>query len=326
MPISFLYLFVITLKRCFSKKRKYKFFIISVGNIITGGTGKTLFVSEIIKKVISLNYKIAVVSSIFKKGKGESIPYDEVIMIKNNFPSIIISGDKTPSGLEKLEEMGIEIVVIDDGFHCQWVEKDVDILMFDSSNPFDNKLLIPSGLLREPVSSIKRADVFIISYPHLVGEKEKYTLLTFLQKQEKPIFFLKIKPVYLSNGKEKVLLEEVKGKKILCFAGIGNPFNFFLTTSQLKPEKQYSVAFPDHFNYKEKDIHKIIDFFKKENIDFIITTEKDYVKVQKFIKGNIPFYFLKIEGEIEDKNNFDKLLFDKLKYKDIYSLNHTDLK
>jgi len=236
-------------------------------------------------------------------------------MIKNNFPSIIISGDKTPSGLEKLEEMGIEIVVIDDGFHCQWVEKDVDILMFDSSNPFDNKLLIPSGLLREPVSSIKRADVFIISYPHLVGEKEKYTLLTFLQKQEKPIFFLKIKPVYLSNGKEKVLLEEVKGKKILCFAGIGNPFNFFLTISQLKPEKQYSVVFPDHFNYKEKDINEIMEFFKKENIDFIVTTEKDYVKVQKFIKGNIPFYFLKIEGEIEDKNNFDKLLCNKINIK-----------
>lgn len=314
MPFSLLYFFIITLKRIFSVKETYSFFLISVGNITAGGTGKTLFVTEIIKKLTSEGYRIAVVSSIYKK-KRENVPGDEVMMIENNFPEIIISGEKNPAGLRKLEKKGVDVVIIDDGFHCSWAEKDIDILMIDSSNPFDNGLLLPAGLLREPVSAIKRADLFVLSYSHIITEQTKEKLFRFLEKTGKPVFFMKTVPLGLYNNRN-ISYEEIKKKRVLSFAGIGNPFNFFSLISKFQPEKQFSVVFPDHYNYREKDMDEIFNLFYRENIDFIITTEKDYVKVKKYNKNkNVPLYYLKVRGKIEGAVNFDTFLLNRVKLK-----------
>jgi len=295
LPLSSVYFFVIIVRK------------------ITGGTGKTLLVYELIKKFLNSNYKIALVSSVYKKDKIS--PWDEVMMLKNNFQSLIVSGEKKPSGLRKLEKEGVEIVIIDDGFHCQWVKKDIEILMIDCSNPFDNGFLIPAGLLREPISSIKRADIFVLSYPHLVKEERKNDLVKFFKSKRKHVFLLKTKPLYISNGEKILSLGIIKNKKVFCFSGIGNPLNFFMTILNLKPEKLYSMIYPDHYNYKKKDIEEIISFLKNNRIDLAITTEKDFVKIEKFIGTEVPVYFLKIKGEIEPSSDFDKLLKDSVKLK-----------
>jgi len=284
-----------------------------VGNITTGGTGKTLLVYELIKKFLNSNYKIALVSSVYKKDKIS--PWDEVIMLKSNLPFLIISGEKRPSGLRKLEKENVEIVIIDDGFHCYWAKKDIEILMIDCSNPFDNGFLIPAGLLREPISSINRGDIFVLSYSHLVEKNKKENLINLFKSKGKPVFHLKIKPLYISNRKNELPIKTIKNKRVFCFAGIGNPLNFFVTVLELEPEKLYSAVYPDHYNYKKKDIEEIINFLKNNGIDFAITTEKDFVKIEKFIGTEIPIYFLKIKGEIEPSCYFDRLLGDSVKLK-----------
>jgi len=262
---------------------------------------------------LNSNYKIALVSSVYKKDKIS--PWDEVMMLKNNFQSLIVSGEKRPSGLRKLEKESVEIVIIDDGFHCHWAKKDIEILMIDCSNPFDNGFLIPAGLLREPISSINRTDIFVLSYSHLVEENKREDFIKFFKSKRKPVFLLRIKPLYFSNRKNELSIKTIKNKRIFCFAGIGNPLNFFVTILEFKPEKLYSAIYPDHYNYKKKDIEEIISFLKNNRIDLAITTEKDFVKIEKFISNKIPIYFLKIKGELEPSYYFDRLLEDSVKLK-----------
>jgi len=313
LPLSLIYFFVITLRKIFTKKESFNFFLTSVGNITTGGTGKTLLVYELIKKFLNSKYKIALVSSVYKKDKIS--PWDEVMMLKNNFPSLIISSEKNPEGLKKLEEKGVEIVIIDDGFHCYWAKKDIEILMIDCSNPFDNGFLIPAGLLRESISSINRVDIFVLSYSHLVEENKKENLIDFFKRKRKPVFLLEIKPLYISNRKNELSIKTIKNKRVFCFAGIGNPLNFFVTVLKLEPEKLYSAIYPDHYNYRKEDIEEIINFLKNNRIELAITTEKDFVKIEKFLNNEMPVYFLKIKGEIEPSYYFDRLLEDNIKLK-----------
>ncbi len=313
LPLSLIYFFIITLRKIFTEKESFDFFLISIGNITAGGTGKTLLVCELINRFLNSNYKIALVSSVYKKDKIS--PWDEVKMIKNNFPSLILSSEKNPEGLKKLEEKGVEVVIIDDGFHCYWAKKDMEILMIDCSNPFDNGFLIPAGLLREPISSINRADIFILSYSHLVEENKKEKIIKFFRSKGKPVFLLKIKPLYISNRKNELSIKIIKNKKVFCFAGIGNPLNFFRTVLELEPEKLYSAIYPDHYNYRKEDIEEIVNFLKNNRVEFAITTEKDFVKIEKIIGTEVSIYFLKIKGEIEPSYHFDRLLEDNIKLK-----------
>jgi len=273
--------------------------IISVGNIIAGGAGKTSVVVYLLK-ILYNRKKIGVVI-------GKRIK-DEAELIRKNFPFVLVSNEKNLNGLRGIDNF-CDLIIIDDGFHCNWIKKDIDILVIDCFNPFDNKFLIPAGLLREPLSSVKRADIIILSHPYMVTEEGKLKIVNYFKKINKPLFFMDFKIKELKNGDKNIPVEFLENKRILAFAGIGNPFNFFYLILYYKPQILYSISYPDHYSYKKEDIEVIEKIAEEKMVDIVLTTEKDFIKIENFVKNAI-FYYPVIDinfKSIED-SNFDNLI------------------
>ncbi|MCX8082686.1 MAG: tetraacyldisaccharide 4'-kinase [bacterium] len=309
IPFSLCYLAVIYLKRCFVRIRRLEVPVISVGNITAGGTGKTSLVMYIADFYQRYRKHIVVASSGNKKGQINSSMEDEAIMLKQNIPGITITGKKIEEIYKELSGNKKDIVILDDGFHCHHIYKDMDILVIDATNPFDNNFLIPAGLLREPKRELKRADVFIISHSSMVDTMRCKNLIRYLKRYRKPVFTMDYKIDSIQNNINGHLpLSSLKGKVLLAFTGTGNPFSFFSLLSTVSPLKIYGVIYPDHFHYQTQDIKELEDTFLKKGAEYLITTEKDYVKLSEY-RWKVPVFFLKIKPILNNREEFDILLY-----------------
>lgn len=306
LPFSLVYLLAVLVKKTCSRPKKYGFPVISAGNIVSGGTGKTPLVMEIVKALQSAGKTAAVASSGFR---------DEALMMRNNFPGLVLA-HKSREGLEKLKGFS-GTVILDDGFHCRWVHRDLNILVLDASNPFDNNLLIPSGLLREPKSFIRQADVFVLTRPYMINQGEAEKLYGYLSRFNKPVFIMDYEIECLKGGSGEADPGAVCGKNVIAFAGIGSPLNFFSLLSGLHPAKINGIIYPDHFDYRERDINRLCWLYLKQKPDYIVTTEKDYVKLEGRCPDELPLFYLKTKPVLRntagEKKDFDTLLTGMLK-------------
>ncbi|MDD3726542.1 MAG: tetraacyldisaccharide 4'-kinase, partial [Candidatus Ratteibacteria bacterium] len=202
-----------------------------------------------------------------------------------------------------------DVVIIDDGFHCHHISKTLNIIVIDMANPFDNGLLLPAGLLREPLWELKRADVFILSHPYMVDRPTYQKLTGYLKKFQKPVFIMDYKIECLKDKEKELATDFIKDKDILAFTGTGSPFNFFSLLATLSPKKIYGAVYPDHFHYQKEDIEELEDMCIKKNASCLITTEKDYIKTTMY-ECSIPMYYLKIRPVLKstEGKEFDTLL------------------
>ena len=284
-PFSLLFL-IISLGAKFLKiKKKFPIPIVCVGNIYTGGTGKTPLALEIFKIIKSYGKNPAFVK------KGYDYLYDEIQMLDKT--------GKTYSNMNRKEAINSlifdkhDVAILDDGFQDFSIKKDFSIICFNSNQLIGNGFLIPSGPLRESFKSIKRADCIFINGNKNIQFENK---INNINKNTK-IFYSKYKIKNLDN---------FKNKEVVAFAGIGNPSNFFqlLKENNINVKKTYS--FPDHHNYSQNDFEKFIGdkYFK------IVTTEKDYFRMNDKQKLNCDY--IKVDLEIENKNEFINLIKSKI--------------
>jgi len=272
-------------KLFFKVEKKFPIPIICIGNIYVGGTGKTPLALEIFKIIKSYGKNPAFIK------KGYDYLYDEIQMLDK--------AGKTYSNRNREEAINSiisdkhDIAILDDGFQDPSIKKDFSILCFNSRQLIGNGFLIPSGPLRESFKSIKRADCIVINGDRNIEFENK---INKINKNIK-IFYSKYK---IKN------IENFKNKEIVAFAGIGNPSNFFhlLKENNINVKKTYS--FPDHYNYSENDFSKIIG---DKNMK-IITTEKDYFRMNDRQKQNCEF--VKVDLEIENKSEFVNLIKNKV--------------
>ena len=284
-PFSLLFL-IISLGAKFLKiKKKFPIPIVCVGNIYTGGTGKTPLALEIFKITKSYGKNPAFVK------KGYDYLYDEIQMLDK--AGKIYSDKNRKEAIKSLISDKHDVAILDDGFQDLSIEKDFSILCFNSRQLIGNGFLIPAGPLRESFNSIKKADCVLINGDRNIEFENK---INKINKNIK-IFYSKYK---IKN------IENFKNKEIVAFAGIGNPSNFFhlLKENNINVKKTYS--FPDHYNYSENDFSKIIG---DKNMK-IITTEKDYFRMNDRQKQNCDF--VKVDLEIENKSEFVNLIKNKV--------------
>ena len=282
-PISILYLLIFNIKKIKSS-RKYKIPIVCIGNIYLGGTGKTPLALEIFNISKSLGKNPAFVKKYY------SYLEDEINMLKKK-GEVFVSKNRIDA-VESLIINKNDIAILDDGFQDFSIKKDLSIVCFNQKQWLGNRMVIPSGPLRETLSSIKRADcVFINGQKNNEIEKEIYK-----QNKNIEIYYSKYKPLDL---------DKFKNKKIVAFAGIGNPTNFFDLLEEENLNLLNKFSFPDHYNYTNKDLEKLIVYSKETN-STLLTTEKDYLRINDNYKKKIEF--MKIEIEIENKNNFINLI------------------
>lgn len=256
--------------------------VISVGNITLGGTGKTPLVEVIAGYLKQQGHRVTILTRGYKR--MHTAMGDEPYMLEMNLADIpvIVDADRIRSANRAIRDYDADTVILDDGFQQWRIKKDLEIATIDATNPFGNRHMIPRGILRQPLSSLKRADVYVLTKTNLnpdIGQL-KYTLNRLnpsgiiIESIHKPRGFYDIaKPEELFNT------ETLKGKTVSLFSGIGDPGSFEDLIIGLGINIGLSFRFADHHNYTREDLDKIIKGSKGKNIDTIITTQKDAARI-----------------------------------------------
>ncbi len=277
-PLSYLYQIILFIKNFFTKKKKFPISIICVGNIYLGGTGKTP-ISIKLREMLNESFAPVVIK---KNYKGHA---DEIDLLKK-YTKVIVSDTRT-DGINAAIDRNFNLVILDDGYQEIGIKKDLNIICFNNEQKIGNGLTLPAGPLRENLSSLKNCDIILINGKKINEFEEK------LKKYNNNLKFFYFN-YYLKN------FDNFKNKKLISFAGIGNPKNFFNLLKANRLNVVREISFPDHYNYSEKDLEKLIEMEKKYNAK-LITTEKDFLRISTFERKRFSFLPIKVKIEQEDK-------------------------
>ena len=244
--------------------------IICVGNIYIGGTGKTPLSIKICNLLNKKNFKATVVKKFYKDQK------DEQLLISNK--SNLISENERKECIEKAIYKNFKYAIFDDGLQDKSINYDIKICCFSSNNWIGNGYVIPAGPLREKITSLRNFDVVFLNGPDINNG---------LIREE----ILKVnKNIKIFEGRYKIqnLNKLDRSQNYIAFSGIGNPenFNFSLKENNFKILKTFS--FPDHYNYKNNEIKNLKKFAKKNNSK-IITTEKDFHRIDRELRDDVNY-------------------------------------
>lgn len=301
--------------------KSYNFPVICVGNLSVGGTGKTPMIEYLIR-LLHNDYKIATLSRGYKRNtKGfvvadttatASSIGDEPFQFYKKFKDIIVSVDANrQNGIAHLRNLQPQpnVILLDDAIQHRKVKAGFTILLTAYGNLFTDDWLLPTGNLREPKSGAKRANVIVVTKcPNSLSESEKKTIVEKIQPlQHQSVFFSHIlysKMVY--NQKGEKLLEDLKSKPITLVTGIANaqPLLDYLKVEDLNFEH---LNFKDHHEFSDTDIQNL------KSKACILTTEKDFVRLQPHFKNDEQLYYLPIETKIDNDAKFQQLINSYLK-------------
>ena len=244
-----------------------------MGNIYIGGTGKTPLTIKIFEIIRKLQKRPIVIKKYYKN------QFDEANLLAK-FVDLSVNKSRV-NAINESFKRGFDVAILDDGLQDKSIKKKLSIVCFNSHQLIGNGFTIPSGPLREPLKSMQNFDIVIIN-----GDKNK-DFENQIKKNSKTIkfFYTNYVPTNLDN---------FKNKKVLAFAGIGNPKNFFYILNKNKVLVEKKLAFPDHYNYSDNDINEIKEMAKEKNLE-IITTEKDYLRIKESKRSSINYLTLKLE-------------------------------
>lgn len=260
--------------------------VISVGNITVGGTGKTPLVIWLCNLFREQNINCAILTRGYKGGTGSN---DEPGMLAKNCPvaKVVINPDRLAGAIEAVKKHRAQVLIMDDGFQHRRLHRDIDIVTIDAMQPFGYGRLLPAGLLREPVSVLKRAQAVILTRCDLVSRNNLTELTGAINRISPDLIVAQTKhnPVFAVSGDKQMPIEELKGKKIYAFCGIANPEAFLATVGMVGADIAGSKIHDDHHNYTVNDINDIYSDAAKSGAQMILTTEKDYNKLSPPTSG-----------------------------------------
>jgi tetraacyldisaccharide 4'-kinase len=321
LPFSFIYWIGVTFRNWFFDIKIFRTLyvgvpVVSVGNISSGGSGKTPFVEMLIRR-FSESRKVAVVSRGYKrKSSGQVVVSDgtgiraqaehagdEPSQIAQKFPGIIVIADTLRvRGAQKAIDLGAEVILLDDGFQHRSLGRISNIAVATAEELLKGDLLLPAGNRREPLASLRRADLIAIS--SCTGKEEFERAQGVIAGFRKPVVGLQISVSALrdaATGKE-IERRSVVQKKAVLFSGIGNPKSFERTVQELGVVILDYKVFPDHHWYNEHDVHAIMENPAGRRVDLFLTTEKDFMRLRghsgMFSAINLPVLIVEIEQRI----------------------------
>jgi len=286
--------------------------VICIGNITVGGTGKTPLAVWLCKQILQYpKFQIsalgcAILTRGYKANQSLKLKaqyyLDEVaIHAESNLGvKVIINPDRVAGAAEAISKFGVQLLIMDDGFQHRRLARDLDIVAIDATLPFGYGRMLPAGLLREPVSSLKRAGAVVITRCDQIAENELSELEEKLRLINPDMVIARSvhAPAYVkSKDNKEIALEELKAKKIFGFCGIGNPGSFLATIKTTGAELVGSTIFNDHHHYTEACIADIFEQAERLKADLILTTQKDQNKITRpaSSKTEIPLAYIGIE-------------------------------
>ena len=274
--------------------------VISVGNLTTGGTGKTPVVAFLANWFRDAGVTVGLLSRGYKS--LDSLANDEKLVLDQLCPGVPqwLNPDRILSAKRAVVE-GCNLLILDDAFQHRRVHRDLDIVLIDATNPWGYGHCLPRGLLREPIANIERADLVVVTRTDQVSAEELTAIRTELVRHNQvgSVIEVAFTPSQLINsaGQAKPL-SELSGRRVFGFCGIGNPESFEWTLWQLGSEVVGFESFPDHHHFTSDDLARLAEQAKVTTADLLLTTHKDLVKIHDTELGGRPLWAVQIGTEI----------------------------
>ena len=316
----------------FLKGKRLPCFVLSIGNLAAGGTGKTPMTIHSAKMLLAAGYKVVIISRGYKRQFGKAVRVvsdgenihcsvresgDEAYMMASsvNCP-VIVGKSRYHSGRLAIEKFNPDVILLDDAFQHLALEQDLKLLLLDSRHPFGNGALLPRGPLREPVESIGRSDAVVMTRGF--GE-EGASVHPRVKEIGVPVFqtfhVTGISRVVV-NGADTGQSEKSASsrKKIFLFSAVANNDLFIHSCRELGFHICGNLEFSDHFWYTDRDLERVLRRSRETGAECIGTTEKDYVKIQKWI-ADLPeliVFDIEIGFSKEDGDAFKRFIHNRL--------------
>ena len=330
--VSFLYSFVQQMRaRLYRsgvfKTRRLNCRVISIGNLTLGGSGKTPTVMMVADTLRRQGMKPAILSRGYGGQSGAAVNVvndgaqtllspeiagDEPVMMARRLKDIpVLTGrSRYETGKYAIEHFGADVLILDDGYQHLPLHRDLNILLCDATRPFGNTIVFPAGELREPLSAVRRADLICLTR---CRDKEVPSILDQSNRRKVPVVKSGLKVQSLIDWKsgEEAALETLDGEPVFGFCGIAHPKDFFHTLEQLPARLVDQQDFPDHYSYSQDELRAVEKRALKAGAKFILTTEKDAVKLEGY-EFQLPVYVVRIALDIlEGRELWERFLLSK---------------
>ena len=279
-PISIFFQITTFVKRIFVQQKKFNIPIICVGNIYVGGTGKTPLSIKIAEMINNIGRKPVIIKKYYSQLA------DEIDLIKDKGVNLIQDKNRVDA-IKESENKKYDVAILDDGFQDASIKKNLNILCFNEKQLIGNGLIIPAGPLRQSLNYIKDSQIILINGNHNKSFEKKINKIS-----------IKIKIFYSSYLPLNII--KFKNRKLLAFAGIGNPENFFNLLRENDLEVKKTISFPDHYKYNKNEMNKLLKTAKESQLE-LVTTEKDHFRLKKMGYTDISHIDVKLKIEKEEE-------------------------
>ncbi len=300
--------------------------VISIGGITVGGSGKTPFTTYLAARlenrgccpaILTRGYRRRSPASSLVVAAGTKIPAaftgDEAqIFLRAGIAPVGIGANRYKTAqllLSRFPET--DILLLDDGFQHARIQRDVDIVLIDALDPFGQDQVVPAGRLREPLSALRRADMFVITrcesdlrFDALVGKLRGYNA-------EAPVFRTRFSTRRWRDFRTGAVLNKLPESRVAAFCGLGNPQSFWNTLDSLGVDLVFRWTFNDHHAYKPVELRRLAEQARQNEAKMLITTEKDLSNLPNQVEdalGELPLAWLEITLEVEEEKRFLEVL------------------
>ena len=318
LPITIFYWGVIFWRNIFYNlnffvSRRVPATVISIGNLTAGGTGKTpavIYLSNLLK---NKKYKVAVLSRGYgRKTAGTQLVTDGItkdidwrnfgdeptlIAKKLDGVPVVVDQNRYRGATYIIEKFQPDIIILDDAFQHRSLERDLDVVLLNSQAPISDYKLIPHGLLREPMSHLKRADIIVFTKSEEMQPHKK--VLNHAKKTKLPIFYSSVKLSGFSKN-DSTIHEPAPNTRALAVSAIADPRSFYKSLESTSIDVVSKISFFDHYEFKQTDIDNFKETLEKNNAELIVTTEKDLVRLSGLNLNGVEVYTLNIEFSLDD--------------------------
>ena len=290
--------------------------VVCVGNLTVGGTGKTPTVIALGASLTAAGARTCIILRGYRrKGSGVQVVSDgtkilmgwreagdEAILLAQSLPEVpvIVGGDRVAAGRLAVDRFRPEVILLDDGFQHRRLRRDADLVLLDATDPFGGEWLLPRGRLREPLSALGRAQGILVTRSDQAGNVAGLRHVIGKIATPLPIGLAVYRPSRLVDlvSKRERRIEELRGRRVLAMSAIGNPRAFERTLNGTGAQLVGCLAFPDHHAFTVEDVGRMFREARALSADWIVTTEKDAIRLDAWPPSSVPCLALGVHLEV----------------------------
>lgn len=313
------------------KTRRLPHPVISVGNLTVGGTGKTPLVAYLALRLKEAGYTPIILSRGYKGKLGSTASLvsdgsqvlstpetcgDEPYLLARTLEGVVVvvGKNRLKAGQSFSNQPGKPVYILDDGYQHLKLDRDLNLLLIDGTQPLEDQELLPAGRLREPLSAIRRADAVIITREHLTPNLPELAQIIRGWNPAIPIFPFshEIDEIYDLGSRGHNYRSDFRGKGFVVLAAIGNPTQFLKDLEMAGITVLDSLLFRDHHHFSQKELGQALRRGQELSATGILTTEKDSVRLQGLCFGTDQIFVVSIKARTKDPASFLNWLLQKL--------------